>query len=57
MKLDLRVRSQDATKPIIYEIKKLGEAASDQTFQLKAKSSRVITVAAYYKEAYNVELK
>ncbi|CAF4400597.1 unnamed protein product, partial [Rotaria sordida] len=33
----LRVRSQDANKPIVYEICQLGQSASTQTFQWKPK--------------------
>ena len=58
MKLGLRVRSQDADKPIVYEIVKLGLPASSQTFERKVnKKSELITVENYYKELYNLELK
>ena len=57
MKLGLRVRSQDSNKPIIYEIEKLGESASNQIFQLKTDNNRAITVEDYYKERYNLQLK
>jgi len=57
VKLDLRVRSQDAAKPIIYDIKKLGLPASRQEFEWKLNNKRMITVENYYKEHYNLILK
>jgi hypothetical protein len=57
MKLDLRVRSQDATKPIIYEIVGIGDGSSSQLLTWVAKSDRLITVQSYYKERYGIELK
>ncbi|CAF3728415.1 unnamed protein product [Rotaria sordida] len=51
----LRVRSQDANKPIVYEICQLGQSASTQTFQWKQKK-KSITVENYYKEYYNLTL-
>jgi hypothetical protein len=56
-KLDLRVRSQDANKPIVYEITKLGLSASRQEFKWKANGERIVTVQNYYKEHYNKTLK
>jgi len=53
VKLELRVRSKDADKPITYEIAKLGLPASKQTFQWKTNGNRLITVENYYKEHYN----
>ncbi|CAF4127451.1 unnamed protein product [Adineta steineri] len=53
----LRVRSQDASKPIIYEIQKLGLPASQQEFTWKSNKNRVITVQNYYREHYDLELK
>ncbi|CAF4212234.1 unnamed protein product, partial [Rotaria sordida] len=52
----LRVRSQDANKPIVYEICQLGQSASTQTFQWKQKKKSV-TVENYYKEYYSLTLK
>jgi hypothetical protein len=57
VKLDLRVRSQDANKPIIYEIHKLGLPASRQEFEWKSNQNRMVTVENYYKEHYNLDLK
>jgi hypothetical protein len=59
VKLDLRVRSQDSNKPIIYEIQKLGLPASRQELQWKVdkKQTITITVESYYKEHYNIILK
>ena len=56
--LDLRVRSQDANKPIVYEICQLGQPASIQEFEwkLNKNSSRIITVENYYKEHYKIAL-
>ncbi|CAF4351533.1 unnamed protein product, partial [Rotaria sordida] len=51
----LRVRSQDADKPIVYEICQLGQSASSQTFQWKQKKKSV-TVENYYKEYYSLTL-
>jgi hypothetical protein len=56
LNLGIRVRSQDASKPIIYTIKKLSEPASSKKFTLK-KENRETTVEKYYKDQYNVELK
>ncbi|CAF0732947.1 unnamed protein product [Adineta steineri] len=53
----LRVRSQDAAKPIIYEIQKIALPASKQELIWKSSKNRVITVQNYYKEHYNVELQ
>ncbi|CAF1296812.1 unnamed protein product [Adineta steineri] len=53
----LRVRSQDASKPIIYEIQKLALPASQQKFTWKSGKNRVITVQDYYREHYNIELE
>ena len=53
----MRVRLQDANKPIIYEIVRLGEPASRQEFQWKFNGGRMVTVANYYKEYYNLDLK
>ena len=52
----IRVRSQDAGKPIIYTIKRLADPASSKTFTLK-KENREITVQNYYREQYNLDLK
>ncbi len=57
VKLDLRVRSQDANKPFIYEIHKLGLPASRQELQWKLNENRTVTVENYYKEHYNLDLK
>jgi hypothetical protein len=59
VKLDLRVRSQDANKPFIYEIHKLGLPASRQEFEWKSNQNRnrKVTVENYYKEHYNLDLK
>jgi hypothetical protein len=58
VKLGIRVRSQDANKPIVYEIVKLGLPASSQQFERKAnKKSELITVENYYRDQYNLELK
>ena len=53
----MRVRSQDANKPVIYDIVKLGLPASKQEFQWKPKEGRIITIADYYREQYNLDLK
>ena len=52
----IRVRSQDASKPIIYSIKKLAKPAVSQKFTLK-KENQETTVENYYKKQYNVDLK
>jgi len=57
VKLDLRVRSQDADKPIVYDIQKLGLSASRQEFEWKSNNKRMTTVENYYKEHYNLTLK
>jgi len=59
VKLDLRVRSKDANKPIDYEIFKLGKPASQQEFPWKVNKTqtRMITVQNYYKENYNKVLQ
>ena len=53
----MRVRSKDANKPIIYEIVRLGEPASAAEFDWKYNGIRRVTVANYYKEYYNLDLK
>ncbi|CAF0807946.1 unnamed protein product [Rotaria sp. Silwood1] len=53
----LRVRSQNADKPIVYEIAQLGQSASTQTFQWKTNNNKTVTVEQYYKEQYNLNLK
>jgi hypothetical protein len=55
--LELRVRSKDASKPITYEIHKLGLPASRQEFPWKSNRNRQITVENYYKEHYNLTLE
>jgi hypothetical protein len=59
VQLDLRVRSQDANKPITYEIVKLGKPASQQEFPWKVNKTqtRTITVQNYYKEHYDKALQ
>ncbi|UJR36678.1 hypothetical protein I4U23_029395 [Adineta vaga] len=52
----LRVRSQNADKPIIYEIVKLGLPPASQTFKLKSEK-RTITVEEYYLNQYGVSMK
>ncbi|UJR36677.1 hypothetical protein I4U23_029394 [Adineta vaga] len=52
----LRVRSQNADKPIIYEIVKLGLPACSQQFQWKS-HKRLTTIEEYYREEYCVSLK
>ncbi|CAM4770677.1 unnamed protein product, partial [Rotaria magnacalcarata] len=54
---NLRVRSQDASKPIVYTISKLGKSASTQEFVWKSNKNRMITVESYYKEHYGVVLQ
>ncbi len=57
IKLDIRVRSQDANKPVIYEIHKLGLPAARQEFIWKSNQNRMVTVQNYYKEHHNVDLE
>ncbi|CAF4843855.1 unnamed protein product, partial [Rotaria sp. Silwood2] len=43
----LRVRSQNADKPITYEISQLGESASTQNFEWKTNEKKIVTVEQY----------
>ncbi|CAM4856969.1 unnamed protein product [Rotaria socialis] len=54
---NVRVRSQDASKPIVYSISKLGKSASTQEFIWKGSKNKTVTVENYYKEHYGLALK
>ncbi|CAF3439875.1 unnamed protein product [Rotaria socialis] len=54
---NVRVRSQDASKPIVYSISKLGKSASTQEFIWKGSKNKTVTVENYYKEHYGLVLK